>query len=231
MLVFVMLCACGNAPGQAVSDNKTLEDTKPEETVETKEPDRPSEEPKEEVPAETVKEEEKPAQENKTLTRDERVEEYDSVEDVLNVYKQAQDVKGDVGYTCYDIDADGKEELIITYGDKIADIYGWYGNKMRCAFVAYDGHTATIYPGGMLKSVYTGAEGDTSESWYVYYSSLGGYLRALDESKGEYYEVCGWGLEGEALKEIEDSYKNYGYYPEWIGEWFNTRAACPSRSP
>lgn len=232
MLVLVMLCACGNAPGQAVSENKTLEDTKPEETVETKEPDRPSEEPKEEVPAETVKEEEKPAQENKTLTRDERVEEYDCAADVLYEYRERQDARYD-GYTYYDIDSDGKDELIITCAGKIADIYGWYGNKMRCAFVAYDGHTATIYPGGMLKSVYTGAEGDTSESWYVYYSSLGGYLRALDESKGEYYEVCGWGLEGEALKEIEDSYKNYGYYPEWIGEWFDelTRSQYESRLP
>lgn len=239
VLVLTLLCACGNTPDAAGPDNgagaKINESAEP---AGDKEPDESPETPKDGEAAGTVEEEEiqgdkeEPAKADKTRTREEYVEEYDSSADVLYAYRDAQDKKAD-GYTYYDIDSDGRDELFITYEGRIADIYGYYGNKMRCAFSAMDGYTATVYPGGMLKTEYSGDDGDFEESWYVYYSSLGDYLRALDNSNGEYYEVCGWDLEGDALKEIEDSYKNYGYYPEWIGEWFGemTRSQYESCLP
>ncbi|MBO4905240.1 MAG: hypothetical protein J5367_08465 [Lachnospiraceae bacterium] len=226
MLALVMLCACGSDPGTLGQNNEPETDNETVETVATEEADKPDTGSKEEAPAETVdsgevnKEEiEEPSEASGTSKRDEYVNEYVSAADVLYAYKEAHDGKEDSGYTFYDIDSDGKDELVITREGEITDIYGNYGNKMRCAFTAQEGVTATIYPGGMLKDEYLTDEGNPGESWYIYYSSLGDYLRALDKIDGEYYEVCGWDLDGAALKEIEDSYKNYGYYPEWIGEW------------
>ena len=187
------------------------------------------------------------AEESGTSERDEYVKEYDSANEILYKYKEAQDRRytgeqveellgygealgyygwpyansgEDIGYVFYDVDADGRDELFITYGGEVIDIYGNYDAVMRRAFSAPRVSEVTMYPDGLIKVHKDKTFDFPGTSWYQYYSSLGDYLRVFEESNGEYYEVSAFDLTGDALKEIEESYRNYGYYPEWIGEWF-----------
>ncbi|MBP5607068.1 MAG: SH3 domain-containing protein [Lachnospiraceae bacterium] len=148
---------------------------------------------------------------------------YDSPEDVLDKYMEEQEVSpaDDMGYLMYDVDADGFEEMIITYQDRIAEIYGNYKGKLHLAFTAYADCEATLYPGGMLKVVASDQSEYTETTWEQYYPEFGDFLPVFEEMDGQYYTFCAYDLDENDMKEINRSLEDIGEYPVWIGEWFD----------
>lgn len=174
----------------------------------------------------------------------------DSFQEILNQYKEAQDgaysmdevmemgldteliqfgwpyasSEDAVKYLYYDIDSDDADELIITYFDDIADIWGYDGKKARLAYSnPYRGITE-LHPGGMLSCAFSISAGNWNTTWYQYDSGLGDcfpvFQQIHDEEEGDYYYTfCFYDIDEVSYREIEESYRNYGYYPEWTGEW------------
>lgn len=173
-----------------------------------------------------------------------------SYQNILYMYKEAQDGKytmeqveemglgtelvqygwpyavygTDVRYLYYDVDADGTDELIITYYNDIIDIYGYDGERVRLSFsTPYRGITEN-HPDGMLNLTFSINASDFNSTWYKYDTALGDYFsvfeRKYDDEHGDsFYTFCYYGLSNEEHDEIEKSYRETGYYPVWTGEW------------
>ena len=77
---------------------------------------------------------------------------YDSPEDILNKYMEAKDgaSEDDFGYLMYDVNADGCEELIITYQNHISEIYGNYKGKLLQADALSDRSALEVKPETLL---------------------------------------------------------------------------------
>lgn len=146
---------------------------------------------------------------------------YDSPEDILDEYMEEQDgASADTyKYLMYDVNADGYEELIITYQDGITEIYGNYKGKYHRAFTAYADYEVTLYPEGMLKVTAPDSSEYTETIWQQYYPEYGDYLPVFEEMGGEYYTFCAYGLDETDKEEIDRSLEDIGEYPVWIGEW------------
>lgn len=145
---------------------------------------------------------------------------YDSYEDVLNKFMVEQSGTADeFGYLMYDVNADGFEEMIITYQDRIYEIYGDYKGRLHRAFAAPDDCEVTLYPEGMMKV----KEPDSSEYqgtvWQQYFPEFGDYLPVFEESDGQYYTFCAYDLDEISMEEINRALEDIGQYPVWIGEW------------
>ncbi len=128
-----------------------------------------------------------------------------------------------IGYFTYDIDSDGSEELFITCNGKIADIYCSDGERIRLCMSSSRSVEFTLYPEGMMKYSIVKESGDT-EIWYRYDSTLGDYFSVFEkeyiEDYGEsYYTFFYYDLTEEEIKEVEEAYRESGYYPVWVGEW------------
>ncbi len=130
-----------------------------------------------------------------------------------------------VRFLYYDVDGDGTEELIISYRDSITDIYGFDGRRAKKAIWTDADCTLRIHPGGMLQKTYEDtAMGQSGEIWYQFDATFGNYFAVFEKryeaAYGEsYYTFCYYGLEGDAYEEVVNSYREYGDYPVWIGEW------------
>ena len=134
-------------------------------------------------------------------------------------------VTGDeVRYLYYDIDADDNDELIITYYNDIADIYAYDGEKVRMVFTNPYRAIAELYPEGRLSMVLSRTASDFTTIWYQFDTGLGDFFPTyeLDHTDAEgdsYYTYCYYELSAQSRKEIEDCYRDTGYYPVWVGEW------------
>ncbi len=129
-----------------------------------------------------------------------------------------------IHYLYYDVDGDGTDELIISYRDKITDIYGFDGKRARKTVWPSADSTMTIHPDGMLKMTYAATNGDSGEMWFQYDAILGDYFSVFEKryeaAYGEsYYTFCYYGLEGEEYDEVVKAYQENNDYPVWIGEW------------
>ena len=141
----------------------------------------------------------------------------DSYEDILFMYKEAQDGKysdkevermgldtelvqygwpfaslnEEVRYLYYDLDSDGSDELIIIYFDDIADIYGFDGTNVRHAFSTPYKSIVELYPDGMLSlSSFIGMKYSYT-TWYQYDSSFADFLPVFEiNSDSENGESC-----------------------------------------
>ena len=127
----------------------------------------------------------------------------------------------DVGYVYYDVNMDGTDELIITFDNKIVEIYSYFGDTIRRFYQTWHDRDVTLYPDGILKTYAP----DTSEfpgtAWYSYDARLGSYFEDFEESRGEYYTYCHYDLSESDYEEIEAiSRRNPdGDLPVWIYEW------------
>ena len=164
------------------------------------------------------------SQNNKSEDKGEHLYLFDTSEDVLHAYKEAQDGKyteeqinellgygealldygwpsndtdGDVGYVYYDINSDGEEELIITYQEQIMDIYGHYCGKLSRFFSGGSDVTATLYPDGILKTEHGLDPQYRSVLWSVYDEGFGYFCTTIRK---------------ESDKETGDYYSTTSYY-------------------
>ena len=242
----LVLAGCGSAEAQISADISEPKQGTAEETkapAETPVPEAP--EPKEEEEAtpepETKQESSKPA-DNYYVHR------FDSYDDLLYAYKEAQDghytkdqieqIFGygesllnygwpdetsayDVGYVYYDVDSDGTDELIITFNDKIAEIYSHFTDKVQRFFSAPNGYEVTMYPGGILK-VYAPDDSEFPGTlWYSYDAGLAGYYKDFEEAQGEYYTFCHHDFSGPEYDKIAASLREDpdADMPVWIHEY------------
>lgn len=173
---------------------------------------------------------------------------FDSFDDLLYAYKETQDrhytqdqiehifgfrepllERGwpdetspyDVGYVYYDVDSNGTDEMIITLGKDIVEIYSYFADKVQRFYFASVGDEVTLYPGGILKQYAPETSEFPGTSWYSYDSGLAGYYEDFEESRGEYYTFCHRDFSGPEYDEIaarlqEDPYADM---PVWIGEY------------
>ena len=127
----------------------------------------------------------------------------------------------DVGYVYYDVDSNGADEMIITFGDDIVEIYSYFGEKVKRFYSAPYGDEVTLYPGGILKQYAP----DTSEfpgtSWYSYDLGLGQYYEDFEESFGEYYTFCHYDFSGPERDKLEARLREDpdADMPVWIYEY------------
>ena len=176
------------------------------------------------------------------------VHRFDSFDDLLYAYKETQDryysqeqvelIFGwgeklidhgwpvevspyDVGYIYYDVDSDGTDEMIITLGKDIVEIYSYFTGKLQRFYSAPYGCEITLYPGGILKQYAPDTSEFSGTSWYSYDAGLAGYYKDFEECGGEYYTFCHHDFSGPEYDEIaarlqEDPDADM---PVWIGEY------------
>ena len=143
-------------------------------------------------------------------------------EDLLSSYRDSNDLSsGDVGYIMFDVDADGKEEMIFTLDGRIRDIYGSYNGNMQLTISASEDVDVTLYPEGMLKITQSATSEYNDVTWFQYYGELGDYLPVFQEVQGEYYTFCSYDLSKEDMDEINKGLESTGDYPVWLCEWFD----------
>ena len=188
-------------------------------------------------------------QNDQSETKGEYMHLFDTPEDVLYAYKEAQDggytveqineLLGyhealpdfgwpdedsgkDVGYVYYDINSDGEDELIITYNDRIADIYGHYCGKMNRFYSGGPDVTATLYPDGILKTEHGSDPKTQAVLWSAYDEGFGTFCTTIRkevyETGDSYSTTSYYGLDDELHKEIEEDLKNGGRMPVWMDE-------------
>lgn len=203
---------------------------------EAEEPEIAEQEPAEEKDDEEISEE----------ATDPRKEAY---QEILYRYKEAQDLKytpeevesmglhtelvqhgwpsgeiaGDVKYLYYDVDADGNEELLITYYGDVIDIYAFDGIQAKQVFSTPYRGIAEIHPDGMLLLLYSMSASDGSSSWYRYDTALADYFEVYecryDDGRESYYTFCAYDMSDEERRQVEESYRDIGTYPVWVYEW------------
>ncbi len=221
-----------------------------QETVEEKE--TPTEAPKAEAPEPEKKEEEAAETESKEESSNPAdnyyVHRFDSYDDLLYAYKEAQDrhytkdqielIFGygetltrygwpdetspyDVEYIYYDVDSNCTEEMIVTIGGKIAEIYSYFGDKVQRFYSAPFGYEVTLYPGGILKQYAPEDSEFPGTSWYLYDADLAGYYKDFEELDGEYYTYCHHDFSGPEYDKIAASLLEDpdADMPVWIYEY------------
>lgn len=146
----------------------------------------------------------------------------------LGIYSGLEDfgwpesaVFDEIRYVFYDIDSNGTDEMIITYLDKITDIYGFDGEKVKRAFSVSADSEVVLFSNGMLMINVPFAEQGPITTWYEFNSDIGNYFPAFeayyhDGSENEFYTYC---YDESVADEIVESYRNYGTIPVWAYEW------------
>ncbi len=159
------------------------------------------------------------------------VHRFDSYDDLVYSYKEAQDrhytkdqielIFGwgeslidygwpdntssyDVGYVYYDVDSDGTDEMILTLGKDIVEIYSYFTDKVQRFYSAPYGDEVTLYPGGILKQHAPDTSDFPGTTWYSYDADLAGYYADFEksDSTGEYYTFCHHDFSGPEHDEI-----------------------------
>ena len=143
-----------------------------------------------------------------------------------------------VRYLFFDVDQDGKDELIITYYGEIKDIYGSDGKGCVYAYGCPYRGIASIYNDGMLEELMAATMQSASTTWYRYDAETGRYFPLFgmhytpgknEAENATYYTfAC-----DEKLDEAKESCKETGEMPVWI--WDHARdlteeeynAMCP----
>lgn len=175
---------------------------------------------------------------------------FDSFDDLLYAYKEAQDghyssdqidlIFGygealldhgwpnetsayDVGYVYYDVNSDGTDDMVITFRDEIVDIYSYFEGKVKRFYSSPYGYEVTLYPEGILKSYAPETSDFPGTSWYSYDAGLGGYYEDFEELNGEYYSFCHYDFSGPEREEIEARLREdpNADMPVWIYEWYD----------
>ena len=177
--------------------------------------------------------------------------EFDSYNEVLYRHKEAQDrrysskqtfdlmgfftplidrgwpyatMDDEVRYLYYDVNEDGEDELIITFCDEIAEIYGKCKDSYHMFYSAPYGADVTLYPDGMLKQSYPEGAEFPGTVWQKFDPVLGYYFdefeEYLDSKNGnQYFVFCYFDLDSDGYQEIVDALDNFGSLPVWIGEY------------
>lgn len=175
---------------------------------------------------------------------------FDSFDDLLYLYKEAQDghytadqidlifgygdallERGwpnetssyDVGYVYYDVDSNGTDELIITFDNEIVEIYSYFGERVKRFYSAPVGYEVTLYPDGILKQYAPDTSDFPGTSWYSYDAGLGEYFEDFEELEGEYYTFCHYDFSGPERDELEVRLREDpdADMPVWIYEWYD----------
>jgi hypothetical protein len=81
-----------------------------------------------------------------------------------------------VKYLFFDVDSDGKEELIITYYGEIKDIYGSDGKSHVYAYGCPYRGIASLYSNGMVEELLAATMQSASTTWYRYDPETGRYF-------------------------------------------------------
>ena len=239
----------GQKDNQETVTPEAEEKEKEEENRVKKKPEKKKKKP--EITEEKEEESEKPetvSESESEHTDNFYIHEFDSYDDLLYLYKEASDRYytqdqidqifgyGDallnhswptgtssdyVGYVYYDVDSDGKDEMIITYDNRIADIYGYFGDKIRRIYSAQYESETTLYPGGILKAYKPKTAEVPGTDWYSYDARLGSYFEDFEELNGEYYTFSHYNLSESEYEEIESIVRSNpdGDMPVWIYEW------------
>ena len=133
-----------------------------------------------------------------------------------------------IRYVFHDIDSNGTDEMIITYQDKITDIYGFDGEKIIRAYVVSADSEAVLFSNGMLMINVPLNEQGPITTWYEFNSEIGMYFPSfeayyhegyIEGSENEFYTYC---YDESTANEIVESYRNYGTIPVWAYEWGDT---------
>ncbi|MCR4850306.1 MAG: hypothetical protein K5870_03515 [Lachnospiraceae bacterium] len=133
-----------------------------------------------------------------------------------------------IRYVFHDIDSNGTDEMIITYQDKITDIYGFDGEKIIRAYAVSADSEAVLFSNGMLMINVPLNEQGPITTWYEFNSEIGMYFPSfeayyhegyIEDSENEFYTYC---YDESTANEIVESYRNYGTIPVWAYEWGDT---------
>ncbi len=250
MICLQHLCGCGAPKDQSVPEavTKTEQDTPKENVTEVsgKDDDKSASADSAESAEALSLDEPRGESEDPDKPRSLR----DMYQDILYLYKEAEDggytmeqvedmgldtelvqhgwpyagAGDNAGYLFYDLDSDGEEELIITYYDDIIDIYGFDGEKTRCAFsTPYRGVT-TLFPDGMLRLDYGIAANYYSSTWYKYDCDIGNYFPVFqdryDQENGQGYYTSGYySLSEEERARLIEEYRSSGECDTAVSEW------------
>ncbi len=218
LIIFtVILAGCGGAGTPTPVD---APDPKQETAEETKTPEKtPTPEVSEPKEDEETKPEPETKQESSEPVNNFYIHRFDSYDDLLYAYKEAQDrhytndqieqIFGwggslldygwpdntspyDVGYVYYDVDSDGTDEMILTFGKDIVEIYSYFTDKVQRFYSAPYGYEITLYPDGILKQYAPETSQFPGTTWYSYDADLAGYYADFEksDSTGEYYTFC-----------------------------------------
>ena len=130
----------------------------------------------------------------------------------------------EVKYLYYDVNTDGQDELIITFCDEIAVIYGKCGDSYHMFYSSPYGAEVSLYPDGMLKQSYPEGAEYAGTVWQKFDPVLGYYFdmfsEYIDTKYGnQYYTYCYFDLDSDGYQEVVDALQNYGSLPVWIGEY------------
>lgn len=173
-----------------------------------------------------------------------------SLEDVLDKYREAQDGKyseeqvlelgleteliqhawpfatapEDLKYLYYDVNDDGKDELLIIYFGYLADIYGL--DEDGCAQLAFScpyRAIANLYPNGYLREDYSYTAANAGSRWYRYDPVIARFIPYIGmnynsitgEDPGYDYYILN---EESDWPDIEEAYRLFGDAPVWMWE-------------
>ena len=147
-----------------------------------------------------------------------------------------------VKYLFFDVNSDGKDELIITYYGEIKDIYGSDGKGHVYAYGCPYRGLASIYSDGMLEELLAATMQSASTTWYQYDPETGCYFPLFGmhytPGKNEAEDVTYYTFAyDEKRDEVKESFKENGEEPVWI--WDHAReltkeeyeTMCPKTDP
>ncbi len=92
-----------------------------------------------------------------------------------------------IRYVFHDIDSNGTDEMIITYQDKITDIYGFDGEKVIRAYAVSADSEAVLFSNGMLMINVPLSEQGPITTWYEFNSEIGMYFPSFEAYYHEGY--------------------------------------------
>ncbi|MBO6150872.1 MAG: hypothetical protein J6O43_06830 [Clostridium sp.] len=128
-----------------------------------------------------------------------------------------------IGYVLYDIDQNGIDELLITWGGSVIDIWSFDGREAVLTYVTpYRGETV-IYEDGMVECMF-GAMTQASNTWYRMNEKTEQLLPVTErlykpvdhgEPEMQYYVFAAAGEE----EEFERLYEENHEWPVWAMEW------------
>ena len=242
-----LLAGCGSRKAASADAPEPVREEAVEQVILTETPEQETAEPEgQETPGQEVTEPEE------QLISDHKnnyyIHMFDSYEDLLCLYKEAQDrhytdeqielIFGygeallqygwpdetssyDVGYIYHDVNDDGSDEMILTFDNEIVEIYSYFGKKVKRFFSARYGDEITLYPGGILKKYAPETSDFPGTIWYSYDAGLGEYFADFEESYGEYYVFCHYDFSGPERDALEARLREDpdADMPVWIYEF------------
>ncbi len=244
----MLLAGCGVKEAVTSADDPKPKQEVAEEQInptDTQVPEIPVSEEKEETASDPDTQ-----QDPSEIVDDSYVRRFDSYDELLYAYKEVQDrhytndqierIFGrgeslldygwpdntssyDVGYVYYDVDSDGRDEMILTLGKDIVEIYSYFTDKVQRFYSAPYGEEVTLYPGGILKQYAPETSQFPGTTWYSYDADLAAYYADFQESDstGEYFTFCHHDLSGPEYDEIAARLREDpdADMPVWIYEY------------